>query len=74
MNGSEPTTGQREGRVEVCYENAYHAICDDLWDLNDAQVVCRQLNFPGDGKILLSTCTSQMMSRCYNTITRIVGH
>lgn len=50
MNGSEPTAGQREGRVEVCYENVYHTICDDLWDVNDAQVVCRQLNISGDGK------------------------
>ena len=53
MNGSEPSIGQREGRVEVCYENVYHAICDDLWDLKDAQVVCRQLNVKGDGKSLL---------------------
>lgn len=50
MNGSVPTFGQREGRVEICYDNAYHAICDDLWNLNDAQVVCRQLNVEGDSK------------------------
>ena len=49
-NGSEPVIGQREGRVEICYENVYHSICDDFWNLNDAQVVCRQLGAEGDGK------------------------
>ena len=56
MNGTEPSIGQREGRVEVCYENVYHAICDDLWDVKDAQVVCRQLGVTGDGKIQLNCC------------------
>ena len=59
MNGSEPTIGQREGRVEICYENVYHTICDDLWDLNDAQVVCRQLGVEGDGKSSRVFCDSR---------------
>ena len=50
MNGSIPTAGQQEGRVEVCYNNEYHSICDDLWDEEDALVVCRQLNITGDSK------------------------
>ena len=49
MNGSMPSVG--EGRVEICYDNIYRTICDDNWDENDASVVCRQLNFTGNGNI-----------------------
>ena len=69
--GSAPLTG----RVEVFAGGEWGTVCDDGWDVNDANVVCRQLGFPpavnsgtdgqGTGRIWLS------MVRCLGSEAQI---
>ena len=55
-----------ESQVEYCSRGRWSLVCYDYWDTNDAKVICRQLRYNVEGKLIfLMKCFFQLTVTCY---------
>ena len=63
-----------KGRVEVLYNGTWGTVCDDDWDLRDANVVCRQLGFPDAVAAKTSTASGGGAGKIWMNSVQCVGN
>ena len=58
---------KREGRVEVCIDGVWSAVCGKDWDDREARTLCRQLKFPNHGESYMQTHSQYFLNHALPT-------
>ena len=74
VDSKNATSNVTDGRVEVLLNGLWGTICDDLFDINDANVICRELGFPGALTIVTNSAFGRGTGRIWLDDLRCYGN
>ena len=65
---------ERQGRIEICFNETWGTVCDNFWSTNDAIVACRQLGFSKIGNLLFNYLSFTVLFHTFHAMhIHIIG-